>query len=111
VTPNPDVLCNKEIKFKVLFEKARGFGGTLFFPSISIHHVAQFLATGHYARLRPCHDGVHLVQAVDTHKDQTFFLSLVGFCFVLFFFVFCIELFCLVLFMNLFIGFYFSPFL
>lgn len=64
VTPNPDVLCNREIKFKVLVEAAQSFG-------------AEFLATGHYARLRPYGDGVNLVQATDTHKDQTFFLSLV----------------------------------
>lgn len=56
-TPNPDILCNREIKFKVFFEKAKELG-------------ADFLATGHYCRLR----GHHLVRGLDANKDQTYFL-------------------------------------
>ncbi len=56
-TPNPDALCNREIKFKVFFKKARLLG-------------ADFLATGHYCQL----EGAHLAKAVDRNKDQTYFL-------------------------------------
>jgi len=60
-TPNPDVLCNREIKFKVLFEKAKELGG-------------DFLATGHYCRTR-IHDGeAQLLKGVDQAKDQSYFL-------------------------------------
>ncbi len=59
-TPNPDVLCNREIKFKVFFEKARSLG-------------AHFLATGHYAKT---HDG-KLFRSRDLDKDQTYFLHAV----------------------------------
>ena len=62
VTPNPDVACNREIKFKSLLEQAHVLG-------------AELLATGHYAKLRytPC--GTHLLQARDASKDQSYFLS------------------------------------
>lgn len=56
-TPNPDILCNREIKFKVFFEKAKLLG-------------ADFLATGHYCQL----DQGKLKKAVDQNKDQTYFL-------------------------------------
>jgi tRNA-uridine 2-sulfurtransferase len=59
-TPNPDVLCNSEIKFKAFLEHARALG-------------ADRIATGHYARLRD-DDGIVLVKAVDGSKDQTYFL-------------------------------------
>jgi tRNA-specific 2-thiouridylase len=59
-TPNPDVLCNSEIKFKAFLEHARSLG-------------ADRIATGHYARLRD-DDGVVLVKAVDGSKDQSYFL-------------------------------------
>ena len=59
-TPNPDVLCNSEIKFKAFLEHARALG-------------ADRIATGHYARLRQ--EGVvELLKAVDGTKDQTYFL-------------------------------------
>ena len=61
-TPNPDVLCNSEIKFKAFLDHALALG-------------ADAIATGHYARLR--HDasgGVQLLKALDTAKDQTYFL-------------------------------------
>jgi len=62
-TPNPDVLCNREIKFKAFLDHALGLG-------------ADFIATGHYARLS---EGTprRLLQAADTHKDQTYFLYMV----------------------------------
>ena len=56
-TPNPDVLCNSEIKFGVFMEKARALG-------------ADFIATGHYVRK----DGAKLFAAVDSNKDQSYFL-------------------------------------
>ena len=56
-TPNPDIMCNQEVKFKLFLETAREQG-------------ADMIATGHYART---HDG-RLLQAVDTNKDQTYFL-------------------------------------
>lgn len=59
-TPNPDVACNREIKFGVCFEHARRLG-------------ADFFATGHYARVR---DG-RLLRGVDRGKDQTYFLHTV----------------------------------
>ncbi len=59
-TPNPDVACNREIKFGVCFEHARRLG-------------AEWFATGHYARM---HEG-HLLRGVDAGKDQTYFLHTV----------------------------------
>ncbi len=61
-TPNPDVLCNKEIKFKELLDRALDLG-------------ADYLATGHYAQLRHNGDGtVELLRGADPNKDQTYFL-------------------------------------
>ncbi|MHB1865525.1 MAG: tRNA 2-thiouridine(34) synthase MnmA [Candidatus Saccharimonadales bacterium] len=57
ITPNPDVICNQEIKFKLFLETALEDG-------------ADFIATGHYARII---DGC-LKKAIDTAKDQTYFL-------------------------------------
>jgi len=59
-TPNPDVLCNREIKFGVCFEHARRLG-------------ADWVATGHYARVQHAPD-VRLLKGVDTDKDQSYFL-------------------------------------
>lgn len=56
-TPNPDILCNREIKFNVFFKKALDLG-------------ADFLATGHYART----ENGQLLKAADPNKDQTYFL-------------------------------------
>ncbi|HUL18166.1 MAG TPA: tRNA 2-thiouridine(34) synthase MnmA [Steroidobacteraceae bacterium] len=61
-TPNPDVLCNREIKFGVALRWARRLGATHF-------------ATGHYARLEPTADGTGLFKARDAAKDQSYFLS------------------------------------
>ena len=64
-TPNPDVLCNREIKFKTFLEHARTLG-------------ADKIATGHYART-DCVDGRHrLLRGVDTNKDQSYFLYTLG---------------------------------
>ena len=57
-TPNPDILCNREIKFRLFFEKAKQIGATA-------------LATGHYAQTD---DQGHLYKSHDLHKDQTYFL-------------------------------------
>ncbi len=62
ITPNPDVLCNQEIKFGLFFEEAvrLGFDG---------------VATGHYARVEREDDGrAHLLKGVDPDKDQSYFL-------------------------------------
>ena len=56
-TPNPDIMCNQEIKFKLFYEKAMEAG-------------ADFIATGHYARVKQS----SLLRAVDENKDQTYFL-------------------------------------
>ena len=64
-TPNPDVLCNREIKFKTFLDEARALG-------------ASMIATGHYARVG-CVDGEYrLLRAVDAAKDQTYFLHALG---------------------------------
>ena len=57
-TPNPDIMCNKYIKFDMFIEEAKKIG-------------ADYIATGHYARLK---DG-KLLRGVDSNKDQTYFLS------------------------------------
>ena len=62
-TPNPDVICNKEIKFKAFIEYANQLG-------------ADYVATGHYADLKRDEAGnMHLMRAKDQTKDQTYFLS------------------------------------
>ncbi|AKS69056.1 thiouridylase [Staphylococcus schleiferi] len=62
-TPNPDVMCNKEIKFKAFLEHALKLG-------------ADYVATGHYARVRRNDDGsVEMLRGVDNNKDQTYFLN------------------------------------
>ena len=62
-TPNPDILCNKEIKFQAFLDHAITLG-------------ADYIATGHYSRVS--HDGKgRLLRAVDTNKDQTYFLHAV----------------------------------
>lgn len=64
-TPNPDILCNREIKFKVFFEKAKELG-------------ADYLATGHYCQLDRKGEGIQLVKGLDPNKDQTYFLYAVN---------------------------------
>jgi tRNA-specific 2-thiouridylase len=60
-TPNPDVLCNSEIKFRAFLDHARALG-------------AHRIATGHYARLRRAGNRVELCKAADATKDQSYFL-------------------------------------
>ncbi len=60
-TPNPDILCNSEIKFKAFLDHAMTLG-------------ADFIATGHYARLRHGPAGVQLLRGLDPGKDQSYFL-------------------------------------
>ncbi len=61
-TPNPDVMCNKEIKFKLFLEKSLSDG-------------ADYIATGHYARHEIDKDGNHnLLKGIDPKKDQSYFL-------------------------------------
>jgi tRNA-specific 2-thiouridylase len=60
-TPNPDILCNREIKFKVLLQKAIELG-------------ADFLATGHYCQLEQRNGEVLLLRGKDPAKDQSYFL-------------------------------------
>ncbi|WP_322998103.1 tRNA 2-thiouridine(34) synthase MnmA [Castellaniella sp.] len=64
-TPNPDVLCNAEIKFKAFLDHAMGLG-------------ADYIATGHYARVRRVQTAggprTQLLKAVDASKDQSYFL-------------------------------------
>jgi tRNA-uridine 2-sulfurtransferase len=63
-TPNPDVLCNREIKFKVFLEHALRLGGAL-------------IATGHYARVQKNAEGHYLLlKGCDPNKDQSYFLHL-----------------------------------
>lgn len=57
ITPNPDIMCNQEIKFKLFYEAA-------------INRGADYIATGHYARAK----NGQLITAVDSNKDQTYFL-------------------------------------
>ncbi len=64
-TPNPDVLCNREIKFGLALRHARRLGG-------------EWLATGHYARLLHGDGGTLLRKALDAGKDQSYFLHAVG---------------------------------
>jgi tRNA-specific 2-thiouridylase len=64
-TPNPDVLCNREIKFGVFRDYARRLGGEL-------------LATGHYARVASVDGAVALLKAKDGNKDQSYFLHAVS---------------------------------
>jgi tRNA-specific 2-thiouridylase len=60
-TPNPDVLCNAEIKFKAFLDHAMALG-------------ADFIATGHYARVRENAGRFELLKAIDASKDQSYFL-------------------------------------
>jgi tRNA-specific 2-thiouridylase len=60
-TPNPDVLCNAEIKFKAFLDHAMRLG-------------AERIATGHYARVRERHGAFELLKGLDPAKDQSYFL-------------------------------------
>src|SRR6516162_8128020 len=65
-TPSPCVMCNREIKFDRLWQRAAALQ-------------ADFVATGHYARIEPDVDGgLHLFRALDSAKDQSYFLFNLG---------------------------------
>lgn len=64
-TPNPDILCNREIKFKAFLDYAKVLG-------------ADLIATGHYVRRRDQDDHTYLLKGDDANKDQSYFLHAVG---------------------------------
>ncbi len=64
-TPNPDILCNREIKFKTFLEHAKDLG-------------AERIATGHYARTAERDGRYLLLRGKDTNKDQSYFLYTLG---------------------------------
>ena len=64
LTPNPDVLCNREIKFKQFARYARTLG-------------AEHVATGHYARVTGSGTSLRLLKGIDANKDQSYFLQAV----------------------------------
>jgi tRNA-uridine 2-sulfurtransferase len=64
-TPNPDVLCNREIKFGICLDYMQRLGGA-------------WIATGHYAQVRHGASGAHLLKGLDAAKDQSYFLHSVS---------------------------------
>ena len=64
-TPNPDILCNREIKFKVFLDYAQILG-------------ADYIATGHYTRLGTDNGQSQLLKGLDSNKDQSYFLHAVA---------------------------------
>jgi tRNA-specific 2-thiouridylase len=64
-TPNPCIVCNQHIKFGLLLDKALEMG-------------AEYLATGHYARIESTPNGYRLLKAADRSKDQSYFLYTLG---------------------------------
>ena len=66
LTPNPDIMCNKEIKFKIFIDRAREVG-------------FEYVATGHYAGIKRDKKGLaHLLKGKDANKDQSYFLASVA---------------------------------
>jgi tRNA-specific 2-thiouridylase len=65
LTPNPDIMCNREIKFGV-------------FRSWAVEHGFSAVATGHYAQRRSAGAGFEMLEGADRNKDQTYFLSLLS---------------------------------
>lgn len=65
VTPNPCLQCNRMVKFGTLLDKARSLG-------------ADYLATGHYARVRESNGKVELLRGIDPKKDQSYALSMLS---------------------------------
>ncbi len=64
-TPNPDILCNREIKFKAFLDYATELG-------------ADYIATGHYAQIAQQHNQFQLLRGLDNNKDQSYFLYTLG---------------------------------
>lgn len=60
-TPNPDIMCNKEIKFRAFLDYAKALG-------------ADFIATGHYVRSKKEKEKTFLLKGLDKNKDQSYFL-------------------------------------
>lgn len=65
MTPNPCIACNRQIRFTYLLQRALALN-------------AQYLATGHYARVQQTADGYRLLKAVDNSKDQSYVLHVLG---------------------------------
>jgi tRNA-specific 2-thiouridylase len=65
ITPNPCLQCNRHIRWEFLLDHARAFG-------------AQFMATGHFARLRNHSNRIQLVKAIDVRKDQSYVLHVLA---------------------------------
>lgn len=64
-TPNPDILCNREIKFKAFLDYAIDLG-------------ADYIATGHYTQIKQQNNEFQLVRGLDANKDQSYFLYTLG---------------------------------
>src|SRR5690554_6384097 len=64
-TPKPDILCNREIKFKAFLEYAKVLG-------------ADLIATGHYVRKKDADGTAYLLKGLDNNRDQSYFLHAVG---------------------------------
>jgi len=64
-TPNPDILCNKEIKFKAFLYYSLSLG-------------ADYIATGHYVRVSSDENQYYLLKGLDDNKDQSYFLYTLG---------------------------------
>jgi tRNA-specific 2-thiouridylase len=64
-TPNPCIECNRQIRFSYLLDRARALG-------------ADYLATGHYARVRQGEDGYELLKGIDEGKDQSYVLHVLS---------------------------------
>ena len=64
-TPNPDILCNKEIKFKAFLDYALQLG-------------ADYIATGHYVRVEQRNEEYVMLKGLDNNKDQSYFLYTLG---------------------------------
>ncbi|MSR13848.1 MAG: tRNA 2-thiouridine(34) synthase MnmA [Gammaproteobacteria bacterium] len=64
-TPNPDILCNREVKFKAFLAHAHALGG-------------DYIATGHYARIGRSDGRLQLLKGQDHNKDQSYFLYTLG---------------------------------
>jgi tRNA-specific 2-thiouridylase len=65
LTPNPCIACNRQIRFTYLLQRALALD-------------AQYLATGHYARIRQTAEGYQLLKAIDDNKDQSYVLHVLG---------------------------------
>lgn len=61
LTPNPDVMCNKEVKFGAFYRFA-------------MERAADYIATGHYAQVITTHDNFEMYRGLDSNKDQSYFL-------------------------------------